>query len=267
MPTTAKRLSLNEIRTRVAEFVASYKDVRKEKQFTQQFWSDLLRCYGVESTFAEGMLFEHPARRASTGGMGYIDVFMPGRFLIEQKSDGKIVTPQGSEFSNAEDQARDYLMGGSIAQDQRPRWVVTSDFTTLQVTDMSKKREDPLRTLTIATADLTDHVESFLFLIEDDASDIIAADQAEASIQAAKLMGTLYAAMTGDADTEDDEEDEEDEEDEGGENLEASIVLTRLLFLLFADDAGLWPKGLFHRFMLSRTAEDGSDLGPMLSAL
>lgn len=264
MAASTKRLSLNEIRARVAKFVVDYKDVKNEKQYTQQFWADFMRCYGVDSTFLHGVVFEYPARRSDTGGAGYIDVFMPGRFLAEQKSEGKVVRPAGNEWSNAEQQAHAYLTGGSITREQRPRWVVTSDFATLQVTDLSKKREDPTRTLTIATRDLIDHIEPFLFLVEDDVDALITDDQAEASIKAAKLMGQLYAAMTGDDDTESDIEEAEDEDEE---TMEASIVLTRLLFLLFGDDANLWPRGLFQRFIETRTAEDGSDLGPMLAAL
>lgn len=264
MSAAPKRLSLNEIRSRVAKFVVDYKDVKNEKQHTGDFWRDFMRCYGIDSSFLHGVVFEYQARRSDTGGLGYIDVFMPGRFLIEQKSEGKITRPSGGEMSNAEFQARAYLTGPDITLEQRPRWVVTSDFATLQVTDLSKKQADPTRTLTIATRDLIDHVEAFLFLIDDDAAALIAEEQAGASIQAARLMGELYVAMTGDGDTPEDVEDA-DEEDE--ETMEASILLTRLLFLMFGDDANLWPKGQFHRFVEQRTAADGSDLGAQLTAL
>lgn len=264
MPASSKRLSLNEIRTRIAKFVVDYKDVKNEKQHTGDFWRDFMRCYGIDSSFLHGVVFEYPARRSDTGGQGYIDVFMPGRYLIEQKSEGKISRPLGNEWSNAEQQAHAYLTGGDITREQRPRWLVTSDFATLQVTDLSAKREDPTRTLTIATRDLIDHVETFLFLAEDDADALIAEEQAEASIRAAKLMGELYAAMTGDDDT---SEDIEDPEQEDAETMEASILLTRLLFLLYGDDANLWKRGAFQRFIEGRTAEDGSDLGAQLAAL
>ncbi|MGY2703285.1 class I SAM-dependent DNA methyltransferase [Nocardioides sp. HB32] len=266
MPTTSnsKRLSLNEIRDRVAKFVVDYADVKNEKQHTGDFWKALMRCYGIEDSYLHGVIFEYQARRASTAGIGYIDVFKPGQFLIEQKSDGKITRPVPGGMSNAEMQARDYLLGGDITRQMEPRWVVTSDFATIQVSDLSKKREDPTRTITIATRDLIDHVETFLFLADEDPGDLIAADQAEASIQAAKLMGTLYSALTGDADVDNDIENAEEEDDE---TMEASIVLTRLLFLLFGDDANLWERGLFHKFIKTRTLADGSDLGPMLAAL
>ncbi|MGJ9413964.1 class I SAM-dependent DNA methyltransferase [Aeromicrobium sp. CF4.19] len=263
MPTT-KRLSLNEIRARLAKFAVDYKSVKTEKQHTSDFWKALMRCYGVEDSYLHGVTFEYPAFRSDTGGQGYIDVFMPGQYLIEQKTDGKIIKAKGAAESNAENQAKAYLTGGTITKQQMPRWVVTSDFTSIQITDLSASRNSPVRTTTFATADLAEHVEALLFLTgEGDA--LIAEEQAEASKEAAALMGDLYAALTGDDDTPAD--NVIDPEDEDLSTMEASILLTRLLFLMFGDDADLWPRGLFHDFVLNRTAADGSDLGQQLTAL
>jgi hypothetical protein len=267
-PTVAadtKGLSLNEIRNRVAKFVVDYKDATNEKQNTNDFWRALMRCYGVEDSYLLGVTFEYEARRSDTGGRGYIDVFLPGKYLIEQKTKGKIIRPKGAEKSNAETQAEAYLTGGTITNAQMPRYVVTSDFATIQVTDLKASRQSPVRTKTIGTADLVDHVELLLFLTGRDAEDVIAQDQAEASVAAARLMGDLYAALTGDADTDGTDIEEPDEEDET--TMEASVLLTRLLFLMFGDDAGLWEKGLFGKFVATRTSPDGSDLGAQLAAL
>ena len=257
---SGKRLSMDEIRRRVAQFVIDYKGFTQEKQHTHNFWAAFLRCYGVDDTLLHGINFEYEATRASTGGKGYIDVFFPGHFLIEQKTAGKIKTPKLGGLSNAEEQARDYLTGGDITDAQRPRWVVTSDFTTIQVTDLSQPLKSPNRTRTINFDDLNDHVETFLFLTGEDPDIVLQEEQAEASVQAARLMGDLYAAMTGDSDLGD--ADEEDER-----TMEASILLTRLLFLMFGDDANLWEKGLFQTFVETRTQPDGSDLGQQLRAL
>ena len=43
------------------------------------------------------------------------------------------------------------------------------------------------------------------------------------------------------------------------------MYLTRLLFLLFGDDAGLWEQDLFYRFVLERT--DAENLGAQLNSL
>lgn len=42
----------------------------------------------------------------------------------------------------------------------------------------------------------------------------------------------------------------------------------RVLFCLYADDAGVWgERDQFYEFLEQRTSEDGSDLGPQLSML
>ena len=77
------------------------------------------------------------------------------------------------------------------------------------------------------------------------------AQQTEATIQAAQLMGRLYDELT-----------------KGGyEGHESTILMTRLLFLLFGDDTGMWERGLLSEFFETRTHEDGSDLGPELALL
>lgn len=86
---------------------------------TQTFWNSLLACFGIKpGTVAE---FERPARRASTGNHGRIDVFWPSVLLVEQKTEGK-------NLEEALDQARDYIAGGSIPEENLPRYLAVSDF-------------------------------------------------------------------------------------------------------------------------------------------
>ncbi|MBN8866780.1 MAG: class I SAM-dependent DNA methyltransferase [Solirubrobacterales bacterium] len=259
-----KALSLNEIRSRIAQFALDYKDTTKEKQDAQNFWRDLMYCYGITSVKRRGVLFEHEAVRSDTGNVGYIDVFLPGHFLIEHKSAGKITVSAGTGKSNAEEQAEAYLTGGSIKDKALPKYVLTSDFRSIQVTDLDKPKSDPTRTVTVLTRDLPEHIETFLFLTGDEDVDaFVREDQAEASIQAARLMGHLFSALTKDSDS----LNEESARDEDDETYDASILLTRLLFLMFGDDAGLWSRSQFQRFVIERTVEDGSDLGSQLTTL
>ncbi|MTB88436.1 GcrY protein [Aeromicrobium senzhongii] len=79
-------------------------------------------------------------------------------------------------------------------------------------------------------------------------------------------MANLYTTMTGDADTGDDTSTPEEEEER---TAEISVLLTRLLFLMFADDASMhrWRSGQFKNWIKTRTRPDGSDLGAQLNAL
>ena len=71
------------------------------------------------------------------------------------------------------------------------------------------------------------------------------------NVEAAELLGRAY--------------DELNATGYGGHDLRVLIV--RLLFLLFADDTGLWARDQFKRYLKDRTAEDGHDLGMHLSRL
>ena len=70
-------------RPRIEEWKSTDKR-HTEKSHAQEFWSDLLRCFGVIPERID--LFERDAARASTGNAGYIDLFWSGVVLDEFKS-------------------------------------------------------------------------------------------------------------------------------------------------------------------------------------
>ena len=76
-------------------------------------------------------------------------------------------------------------------------------------------------------------------------------DQDPANILASELMAKLHDALK--------------ESGYDGHDLERYLV--RLLFCLFADDTGIFPRDSFETLIRERTAEDGSDLGLWLAQL
>ena len=218
---------------------------------TQTFWNSLLACFGIKpGTVAE---FERPARRASTGNHGRIDVFWPSVLLVEQKTEGK-------NLEEALDQARDYIAGGSIPEENLPRYLAVSDFERfIFVNRRTGDREE------FTLEQLPDRYDTLKFLAGEEA--ISAEEQQELTIAASKIMANLYQAMLGDTDTPVGEEAAQNAEDEDLRVQETSMFLTRILFLLFGDDAGIWEMHLFTRFLRKHTREDGSDLGTQINAL
>lgn len=222
-----------------------------EKSFAQSFWSDLLGCFGINA--ARQDLFERDANRASTGNTGYIDVFWSGVFIGETKS-------LGANLDKAHQQALDYLAGGSIGNHEFPKYVIVTDFARIRVDRLG----DEPWTSEFGIVDAPDHIDELLFLAGYET--ITRAEQQDASIHAAQLMAELYAAMVGeDADEAvgDDAPTDAGDEDEHVQN--ASIFLTRILFLLYGDDAGLWEADLFYRWVDQSTTV--VSLGPQLAAL
>ena len=202
-----------------------------EKKYAQSFWSDFLACFGISAARMD--LFEQDAKRASTGNTGYINLFWPSVVIGEAKK-------PGVDLQLAVDQARDSLQGGSVSATEQPRYILASDFETFRLLRLGdpEHRFD----VTFPLGEVADHVDELKFLAGYDDSMSREEEQA-ASIKAAKIMATLFTAMAGD------EVDEDvadaaptNPEDEDEEVQRTSVFLTRLLFLLFGDDAGVYAQ-------------------------
>lgn len=222
-----------------------------ESTAAQQFWGHLLRCFGVIPERID--LFERDAVRATTGNTGYIDLFWSSVVIGEAKSLGK-------DLLTAETQALDYLAGGSIASHEWPKFVITTNFETIRLTKLG----DEGWTEEFALEELTDHVDQFMFLAGRE--EVTKAEETEASIAASRLMADLFTAMTSaEIDESVGDEAPTNPEDEDWQVQKSSVFLTRVLFLLYGDDAGLWESDLFYRFILNET--NGENLGSQLAAL
>lgn len=222
-----------------------------EKSFAQQYWSDLLKCFGVIPERID--LFERDADRASTGNTGYMDLFWSGVVLGEAKS-------LGADLEKAHDQALDYLSGGSIGQHEFPKFVLVSNFETLRLTQLG----DEAWTLEFTVDDLADYVDQLMFLAGHET--VTKQEEREASIHASRLMANLFNAMLGEnIDEGVGEEAPTDPAEEDERVQRTSMWMTRLLFVMFGDDAGLWEEDLFYRFVLYDTTP--ANLGSQLNAL
>ncbi|OFT31779.1 GcrY protein [Corynebacterium sp. HMSC08D02] len=225
-----------------------------ERKYAQSYWAELLACFGITASRMD--LFEQDAKRASSGQRGYIDLFWPGVVIGEAKK-------PGVDLQVAIDQARDYLLGGTVNDAEQPRYIIATDFYRIRLMRLG----DPETRFNIEfpLEEITDHVDELKFLAgyEDKLTHV---EQTQASIAASKIMANLFTAMVG---------DEVDEEvgdaaptymqDEELAVQETSMFLTRLLFLLFGDDAGLWEQDLFYRFILEHT--NSENLGTQLAGL
>ncbi|MGP5082568.1 DNA methyltransferase [Corynebacterium variabile] len=255
------RLDRGAIRRQLDSFATDWRTIiddwrdtgakHTEKSHAQQFWSDLLRCFGVIPERIK--LFERDATRATSGRTGYIDLFWSGVVIGEAKSLGR-------DLDAATEQARDYLAGGSIAQHEWPRYSIVSDFENLRVTKLG----DDGWTVAFTIDEITAHVDQLIFLAGQET--VTKAEEEEASIHASKLMANLYTAMVGDeADEAIGDDAPTDPEEEDWQVQKTSVFLTRVLFLLYGDDAGLWEEDLFYRFVLWDTNPD--NLGGQLAQL
>lgn len=233
-----KSLSMNEIRARAARFTREWQhETGDERQQAQSFVRDLLGVYGITQTRAA--FYEKRVKRSSTGARGYIDALLPGLAIIEMKSAGK-------DLAAGERQALDYI--DDLPDPEVPRWVLTSDFHRFRLLDL-RAEADAVQEFSLS--ELRGSADKLAFLAGYGERDFGSRVQESASIKAAKLMASLYEALEG----------------SGYDDHEASVFLVRTLFALYADDSGVWDRDLFLEFLETRTAADGSDLGPQLSLL
>lgn len=224
-----------EQRRAAKEFAKTWQGRGYEKGESQVFWLSLLRdVLGVEKpeeliTFEERVRLDHQS---------YIDGIIPStHVLIEQKareknlkdaikqSDGTLLTP----FQQAKRYAAE------LPYSQRPRWIVTCNFSTFLVYDMEKPTGDPEE---IRLEDLERDYYRLSFLVDQGNEHL--RKEMEISIQAGDIVGMLYDEIL------------QQYKDPTNENSLKSLnmLCVRLVFCLYAEDAGIFGKrDMFHDYI------------------
>lgn len=235
-----------ESRAAAKKFAADWQGRGDEKQETQTFWLALLqKVYGVVEP-DKFISFEKTVNvdDAKTGKTTtkFIDGYIGAtRVLIEQKgakidlnkgetqSDGSLLSPY--------QQARRY--GGYLPANQQPRWIVVCNFKEFRIHDMNRPNDTPE---ILMLSDLEKEYTRLNFLV--DTGDENIRKEMEISLQAGELVGVLYDALL--------KQYADPEAEETLKSLNALCV--RLVFCLYAEDAGIFGKrGMFHDY-LKRTA-------------
>jgi len=235
-------LSWNEIRQRAIVFGKEWTGVRREAAERQTFWNEFFEVFGVRRRTVA--TFEEPVKKLS-GDWGFIDLFWPGKLLVEHKS-------RGGDLGKAHAQGMDYIRGLKDSGRDReiPRWLIVSDFARIAVHDLEPE-EDPHAPLfnrlppsvEFALADFHKYIYHFAFIAGYTYHKLNAEDPA--NLEATQLMCDLHDALEAGGYT--------------GHDLKRFLV--RILFCLFAEDNGIFPPKAFELFIQYRTAEDGTNLG------
>ena len=228
------RLQWSEIRARAARFSEVHKHDRYEKGETQAFYEEFFGVFGIQRR--QVAVYEQRVDNLDAGRRGFIDLFWPGTLIVEQKS-------AGLDLRAASNQLLDYH--DWLPEAQKPRYTLVSDFQRFHLIDLDERREWRFR-----LEELKRHVEAFGFMLG--VQPKLLRNQSPANEKASRLMGQLHEALAAAGYL--------------GHDLERLLV--RLLFILFADDTGIFAsRDQFHLFLEQRTAADGSDLGRWLGEL
>ena len=223
-----------------AAFAERWKGKGYEKGDSQIFWTELLtEVFGVEnpSTFIR---YEEQVKVDNTN---FIDGHIPStKVLIEQKSIDKdlrkgIKQSDGS-LLNPFQQAKRYA--AELPYSDRPRWIVTCNFSEFLVYDMEQPNGEPQQ---ILLENLGKEYYRLQFLV--DAKSEHLSKEMEVSIEAGKIVGRIYEALLTQYD------------DNSPEALRwLNILCVRLVFCLYAEDAGIFKRDQFHDFLVIYEAKD-----------
>lgn len=218
-------------------FVRRWSGRGYEKGEASSFWIDLFQTVLGLDDAIERLQFEVPIKTLASDSSGFIDVHIPSAStIVEMKSSGvdlaKKEMRQGRMVTPAE-QARDYANG--FPYSLRPRYLIACNFEEMWVYDTARNplADKPLYRITLE--DLPRQVDVLRFLSgEAKPPEVLAR---EVSVEAGRIMGRLH------------EHAERAYGDTSRPSVQhaVSVLLTRLMFLMFAEDAGL----------LLSTKEDG----------
>lgn len=231
-----------EQRIRAKEFAQYWADRGYEKGESQPFWMELLqKVYGVEDP-AHFIIFEE---KAQLDHASFIDGHIPStHVLIEQKSKGKdlkkpIRQSDGSLLTPFQ-QAQRYA--STLPYSQRPRWIVTCNFTQFLIYDLERPNSDPEL---IELKDLHKEYYRLQFLVDKDDENI--KKELKVSIDAGKIVGRLYDEIL--------KQYHNAEDDAVLKSL--NMLCVRLVFCLYAEDAGVFGgHNKFYNYINSFSARD-----------
>ena len=233
MPSNNAPLDWKDIKNSAAKFSIRFKDAKKEESYKQTFWNEFFQMFGIDAI--EVGMYEQFVKKFDNH-TGEIDYFWPGKLIIEHKSAGK-------DLDAAYDQAMDYILG---IEDRKlwPRYIIVSDFKHIRLIDIVEHTDD-----TILLSVLVDNIERFGFLAG--YNNMRIEGQHPVNVKAAEVMGRLYDLLK--------------ESNYPADDLD--ILLVRLVFCMFAEDAEIFEKNIFSTYLTFHTNEDGAGMAGALTEI
>ena len=228
-------MSILEQQMKAHTFIERWKGHGAEKQETWRFWVDLLENVLGLSHVTDLAKPEYP----TTLG-GYIDLLFPdSRFLVEQKSasinldkpeerQGTMVTPVQQALRYAD----------SLPLSLKPAVICTCNFNTFRFYDLEK---DPRATGEpadeFALEDLAEHLGTLTSIFNEEHSRMRVEEKL--SERAGLLVANLHNALAA----------QYDDPDEAQSHHSLAVLTVRIVFCLYAEDAGLFDSYAFSNYV------------------
>lgn len=226
-------LTWDEIQANAISFSKRWEKASREEALAQTFEKEFLAVFGVEDALAVG---EYEFKVNLDGGRhGYIDFYWPKKIAIEFKTRGK-------DLNRAYEQLKEYVV--HLPGEDMPDLLMVCDFETVVVHHRNTGERVQFK-----TKDLRKHIKQFANIAGYETTRTYE-NQVEVNVKAAEKMAKLHDAL----------------KEHGYEGHPLEVYLVRILFCLFADDTGIFPKDSFVNY-IENSKEDGSDLSMRLAQL
>lgn len=246
-------LSWNEIRQNAINFQREWdlpdEQLPAEHQEKQTFWDEFFQIFGRRRK--ELASFEEAVHNLK-GNWSFIDLFWPRKLIVEHKS-------PGGDLDKASSQAFDYFRAliDEGRSSELPRYIILCDFKRFVIYDLEPEDELNLPLFqghrydeaSFELGQLHANLKHFAFLAG--YRELRIAPEDPANFRATEIMAGIHDALKAGG--------------YHGHHLERLLV--RILFILFAEDTGIFQPRQFEMFLENHTAGDGSNLGSQLASL
>lgn len=226
-------LTWEQMQANAIYFSKRWEKAVREEALAQTFEKEFLAVFGVEDALSVGE-YEHKVP-LDDGHNGYIDFYWPKKIAIEFKTRGK-------DLNKAYSQLKEYVL--HLPGEDMPDLLMVCDFETIVLHHRNTGEQVQFK-----TKDLHKHIKQFANIAGYETTRTYE-DQVEVNVKAAEKMAKLHDAL----------------KEHGYEGHPLEVYLVRLLFCLFADDTGIFPKDSFANYIENSKA-DGSDLSMRLAQL
>lgn len=232
--------TLTGLRNRATVFAQNWQNRGNEKSEARSYWMELLQdvLQLSDTNNPKTVCFER-----KTGLNGYIDVLMiKARVLVEQKSLGvdldKPEKRQGLMLTPIQ-QAKRYA--DNLPPSEKPTVLITCNFGLFRIYDLEQDwiASKPQSEFTLA--DLPNHINELarLFRRESTQETIRVVQQEELSVKAGIYVAQLHDALAKCFPNPDDP----------AEHMALAMITVRIVFCLYAEDAGLFMANAFHDYV------------------
>ena len=218
----------SERREQARQFIQKWHGKGKEDEDDRSYWLDILqRILGMDNATDR---IDFQKKVIVDGNTKKIDAYIPEtRVLIEQKSLGVALerkTAQSGGISlTPYEQAKRY--NDNLPYDEKARWIITSNFAEIWVYDMNARVPTPQK---FSIENMQNHSHFLDFIMEKKAK--APTVEEELSKKAGEYVGRIYDAFIKQYNNPDSAETQKS----------LNILCVRLVFCLYAEDAGLFSQ-------------------------